>query len=112
VSPFGLPEKVFNEGLVPRGTSTDLLAHAMDSTNPPSGFTSTSMSSGVAGNFGPWVYSVRPIGGIDVNAVLGDLSPNADELEIAIPGGVLTQDIAGAQRFGSDIFIPNPNFVP
>lgn len=66
------PEIIFNEGFSARGSSTDLLAHAIDNTEPPSAFVSTSTSYDVAVQFNrSKVYVLRPVNGIDVNKVLG-----------------------------------------
>ena len=106
------PEVIFNEGFAPRGTSTDLYAHALDNTNPPSFYVSTSRSPDVAAQFNDNVYVVRPTSGIDVNATLGPSSPFPNELEIALPGHVPTSDIRGLTLPNEGRSIINPNYVP
>src|SRR5690606_10084474 len=68
------PEVIFREGFQPRGNSADLFLHALDNTNPPSIYVSTSRSFGAAADFADNVYVVRPVGGIDVNRALGPRS--------------------------------------
>ncbi len=88
------PDIVFKQGLKARGTSTDLLAHAQDSHNPPSAYISTSRSPDVAANFNKdQVYVVRPRGGIDVNATLGPASPYPREQEVAVPWSIKPSDV-------------------
>jgi hypothetical protein len=106
------PDTVFNEGFTPRGNSTDLFAHALDNTSPPSNFVSTSLSPEVAADFGSNVYVIRPTGGINVNQALGPLSPYPGELEIAIPGGVSPTNIRGVTMPSQGVSILNPNWVP
>ncbi len=97
------PSTIFNEGFKTLGNSDDLLLHAIDNTNPPSNFISTSTSPDVATNFATgfgtrdgFVYAIKPKNGIDVNATLGSKSPYPTELEIAVPGGISPKDILGA----------------
>ncbi len=104
------PDEVFSNGFQSRGNSTDLQAHALDNTRPPSAYVSTSRSADVAGDFADNVYVVRPRNGIDVNQVLGSRSPFPDELEIAIPGGVSPSDIRAVTR--GNISILNPGYKP
>ena len=106
------PDVIFNEGFAPRGDSTDLLAHALDNTNPPSAFVATSKSFDAATDFGNNIYVVRPVNGIDVNAVLGAKSPYPWEQEIAIPGGVAPGDIRGLTQVDQGVSILNPNWKP
>ncbi|WP_322027874.1 enterotoxin A family protein [Burkholderia sp. BCC1977] len=111
------PDVIFNEGLRPLGTSTDLHAYALQ--NEPSIFVSTSKSANVARDFadmqgGGYVYTVRvQPQGVDVNTVLGSRSPFPHEVEIAVPGGVNSTDIMGARLVGDTgrfvgPFIRNP----
>jgi len=72
------PDEIFLNGFGPRGTSTDLQAHALDNTLPPSMYVSTSKSADVAVNFASNVYIIKPKNGIDVNATLGSRSPFPD----------------------------------
>jgi RHS repeat-associated protein len=112
------PAEIFNDGLQPRGTSTDLLGYARH--NDPSVFVGTSTSPKTAGGFageGGYVYTVRPgSSAVDVNASLGRMSPFPHETEIAVPGGISPSDIMGARQVGSagltGPFIKNPNYVP
>ncbi len=106
------PDVIFNEGFSPNGTSTDLLSHALDSSNPPSAFVATSKSFDVASGFGDNVYVVRPVNGIDVNSALGPLSPFPEEQEIAIPGGIAPSDIRGVTSPDWGVSILNPNYQP
>lgn len=87
---------IFAEGIEAKGTSTDLLAHALDSGAPPSAFVPTSRMFDVAEGFNSeQIFVIRPIGGIDINATLGPLSPFPGENEIAIPEWIAPQDIRG-----------------
>ena len=97
-------------GFQPRGTSTDLQAHALDNTSPPSIYVSTSKSADVASDFADNVYVVRPRNGINVNATLGSRRPFPDELEIAIPGGVAPSDIRAVTQ--GNVSILNPGYKP
>ncbi|MAJ07410.1 MAG: hypothetical protein CMK04_00990, partial [Ponticaulis sp.] len=106
------PDVIFNEGFAPRGGSTDLLAHALDNTLPPSAFVSTSKSANVAAGFADNVYVVRSTNGIDVNRVLGPASPFSHELEIAIPGRVLNSDVRAVTLPDRGVSILNPNYKP
>ena len=104
------PEVIFEEGFAARGTGTDLLSHALD--NSPSAFVSTSSSADVAAGFADNVYVIRPVNGINVNEVLGRLSPYPSELEIAIPGRILPTDIRGVTLLKQGLSILNPNWKP
>jgi len=112
------PAEIYNDGLQPRGTSTDLLGYARH--NDPSVFVGTSTSPKTAGGFageGGYVYTVRPgSSAVDVNASLGRRSPFPHETEIAVPGGISPSDIMGARQVGSagltGPFIKNPNYIP
>lgn len=101
---------IFNEGLQPRGTNTDLYNYALH--GEPSVFVSTSKSPNVARDFadiqgGGYVSTIRgQAQGLDVNAILGPQSPFPHEFEIAVPGGVNPLDIMGARQVG-----PNGTFV-
>jgi hypothetical protein len=107
------PDVAFNEGLSAKGSSEDLLAHANDSSNPPSAFISTSKSYDVAVGFNSTnVYVVRPTGGIDVNAALGELSPFQNELEIAVPWQIHPGDIRAVTLPQEGVSILNPNWRP
>lgn len=103
-------DEIFSNGFKPRGSSTDLQAHALDNTSPASAFVSTSKSPKVASEFADNVFVVRPRNGVDVNKTLGSKSPFPDELEIAIPGGVAPTDIRAVTT--GNISILNPNFRP
>jgi hypothetical protein len=104
------PTEIFENGFKPRGASTDLQAHALDNTAPPSIYVSTSKSSSVASEFADNVYVVRPRNGVDVNATLGTRSPFPDELEIAIPSGVSPSDIRAVTQ--GNVSILNPGYKP
>lgn len=104
------PSEIFEYGFKPRGTSTDLQAHALRNTDPPSIYVPTSKSANVASEFADNVYVVRPQNGIDVNATLGSRSPFPDELEIAIPGGVSPSDIRAVTQ--GNVSILNPGYKP
>jgi len=107
------PDVIFNEGFAPRGSSTDLLAHAFDNTlPPPSAYVSTSKSAEVAAGFADNVYVVRSTNGIDVNRVLGPASPFPNELEIAIPGRVLPGNVRAVTLPNRGVSILNPNYKP
>ena len=106
------PDVIFNEGFAPRGSSTDLLAHAYDNTLPPSAFVSTSKSADIAAGFSDNVYVVRSTNGVDVNRVLGPASPFPDELEVAIPGRVLHGNVRGVTISGQRVSILNPYYRP
>jgi hypothetical protein len=106
------PSTIFDEGFSARGTSTDLFAHALDNTRPPSAFISTSRSADVAAGFSDNVFVLRPRNGIDVNRALGPRSPFPDELEIAIPWRVDPSDIRGVTLPNEGFSILNPNFTP
>ncbi|WP_456022672.1 RHS repeat-associated core domain-containing protein [Pseudomonas protegens] len=115
------PDEIFKTGFESKGESTDLLLHAMDSDNPPSYYISTSPSRVTAIGFGTkgksrkgYMYTLRKLLGIDVNKVLGNQAPFADEIEIAIPGSIHPADIIGVTPLKKDgsyvgYSIPNPN---
>uniref|UniRef100_UPI0037C0612F scabin-related ADP-ribosyltransferase n=1 Tax=Aquidulcibacter sp. TaxID=2052990 RepID=UPI0037C0612F len=104
------PDVIFNEGFAPRGSSTDLLAHAHDNTLPPSSYVSTSKSAEVAAGFADNVYVVRSNNGIDVNRALGPTSPFPWELEIAIPGGVQPSNVRAVTLPRKGVSILNPDY--
>ncbi|WP_425219429.1 hemagglutinin repeat-containing protein [Ralstonia solanacearum] len=104
------PDVIFNEGLLPRGTNTDLYKYARE--NEASIYVPASKSPNVAREFADmqgegYVYTIRgQPQGLDVNTILGPRSPHPGELEIAVPGGISPFDIMGARRVG-----PNGTFV-
>ena len=111
------PDEIFKTGFQPKGANTDLVKYT--SYNTPSVYVSTSKSADVATQFagkGNYVYIVHPQNGIDVNKVLGGSSPFPDEVEIAVPGGIGTQNIVGARQVNSKgmlgALIPNPYYQP
>jgi hypothetical protein len=119
------PEIIFNEGVKARGVSDDLYLHALDNTNPPSMYVSTSMSEDVAIKFGTkyftedgFYYTIRPSSdALDVNQILGIRSPYVDEMEIAIPVSVPPRDIRAVTPLNRDgtylgYSILNPNWLP
>jgi RHS repeat-associated protein len=116
------PATIFKDGFQPRGTSTDLKDYVVN--NAPSVYvgTTTSKSRAAAGEFcddptkQPYVYTVHPQTGVDVNKAMGSASPFPDEKEIAVPGGIQSRDIEGGQQVNRDgtlgPMIPNPSYVP
>jgi hypothetical protein len=116
------PDVVFQRGFLPRGESTDILAHAKNNVVPPSAFISTSSSADSASAFGSNVYAIRPVNGIDVNATLGDMSPYPTEREVAVPGPIDPSDIRGVtfpypeptpdNPEGNPYSVPNSSWKP
>jgi YD repeat-containing protein len=104
--------EIFRDGFAPRGTSTDLLAHARDNLAPPSAYVASSRSFGEAADFGSNIYIVRPTNGLDVNRILGAASPFPWEQEIAILGRVPRSDIRAVTRPSEGISILNPYYKP
>jgi hypothetical protein len=107
-----LEAEIFRDGFAPRGSSTDLLAHALDNTRPPSAFVPTSRSFDVASGFADSVYVLRPVNGIDVNRTLGSASPFPLEQEIAIFGKVPPSNIRAVTKPAQGISILNPGYEP
>jgi RHS repeat-associated protein len=106
------PDVVFNQGFAPQGTSMNLLAHALDSSNPPSGYISTSISAQIASSFGSNVYVIQtPTNAINVNAALGSASPFPDELEMAVPEPIAGSQIRAVTIFSQGISILNPGYL-
>jgi RHS repeat-associated protein len=112
------PDKVFADGIAPKGTNTDLLAHCSSNT-AGSHFVSTSSSKDIAEGFAGkngYVYVIDTDRGIDANKALGDKSPFPEQLEHSVPGGVKPEEIKGAYKMKggkmTDEFIPNPNYKP
>ncbi|PWC09424.1 RHS repeat-associated core domain-containing protein [Brenneria corticis] len=115
------PDTIFNEGFRTKGNSNDLLAHAVDSNNPPSNFISTTPDKMVATDFATsfgrndgYVYYTRTNNGIDINKTLGSKSPYPNEVEFAVQGGIKPENILGAtpvNKNGSwaNYSILNPN---
>jgi len=112
------PSVVFREGFRAKGASTDLYRHALNSSNPPSAFVSTSKSFDVASGFGGRnVYAVRPRNGLDVNAILGPRSPFPHEMEVAVPWRIPASDIPGftplsLEREVLGLSVLNPRYIP
>jgi RHS repeat-associated protein len=114
------PSEIFRDGFKPRGNSTDVRKHAIDSSNPPSNFVPTSTDITVVPRISSqykYVYVIdKRVKGIDVNKRLGQSSPFPHEAEIAIPGGIRPGDIVGARPIlpGGQLgdFIPNPGYIP
>lgn len=106
------PTEIFEKGFEARGTSTDLMKHALDNTSPPSAFIPTSRSADVASGFAENMYVVRPRNGIDVNEVLGANSPFRHELEIAVPFRIEPSDIRAVTLKSQGMSILNPNWRP
>ena len=107
---------MFEQGLQPKGTNTDLLRHATGN-QPDTNFIATSIrpriAKGFAGKNG-YVYVIRTKNGVDVNVILGSKSPFPEQFEVAIPGGVSNSEIMGAFKMhnGEIVgdFIPNPSY--
>ncbi|GCE91923.1 hypothetical protein MSKU15_3524 [Komagataeibacter diospyri] len=107
------PETTFRDGFSPHGDSMDLLAHVVDSSNPPSGFISTSKNFDVASSFGSNVSVIsRPANAIDVNAALGMKNPFPGEEEVAVPGKISGSQIRAITIISKNISILNPGYVP
>ncbi|MEO7697896.1 MAG: RHS repeat-associated core domain-containing protein [Opitutus sp.] len=106
------PATIFKEGFTARGSSTDLLSHALDNTRPPSAFVSTSKSAELANTFADNVYVVRARSGIDVNEVLGPRSPFPSELEVAVPFRIAPTDVRAVTLPQQGVSILNPNWIP
>jgi hypothetical protein len=115
------PEVIFNEGFQPRGTNTNLYDYA--ASNVPSVYVPATTSPNVARWFaeiqdGGFVYTMRgQPQGLDVNAILGKMSPHPTEFEIAVPGGIHPSDIMGARAVTPNgtftgPFIKNPTYTP
>jgi len=107
-----LEAEIFRDGFAPRGNSTDLLAHALNNTRPPSAFVPTSRSYDVASGFADNVYVLRPVNGIDVNRTLGSASPFPWEQEIAIFGKIPPSNIRAVTRPAEGVSILNPGYKP
>jgi adhesin HecA-like repeat protein len=111
------PEEIFESGFEPLdpGSNTSLEDYVIF--NDDSNFVGTSTSFSVAGNFanGRFVYDIdRPNFGIDVNSAF-PTNPLSHEMEVAVPGGIDTSMIRGAQLVDSSgqpigDYIPNPNY--
>jgi hypothetical protein len=107
------PIGFLKEGFFARGTSTDLLAHAMNNQNPPSAFIATSYSPEIAAQFGSgkYVYVIKqPEHAVDVNRVLGAKSPYSWEMESAIPWHVPPSDLRGVTFPQKGFSYINPHF--
>ena len=112
------PDKVFTQGIAPKGTNTDLLSHCKTNT-AESHYVSTSESKEIATGFAGkngYVYVVDTNRAIDANKTLGDKAPFPEQLEHSVPGGVKPEEIKGAYKMKggkiTDEFIPNPNYIP
>jgi len=105
-------EKVFDRGFRAKGSSTDIVKHAIDSDNPPSAFVGTSKSRDVARGYNPsQIYVIRPRNGIDVNRELTlRKMPPRYEQEIAVQNRVLPGDVRAVTL--PDRSILNPNYKP
>lgn len=124
------PDKIFEEGFVPRSPGSNVSLEDYVDLNTPSSFVSTTKNppSGTAvegspeyfgtayGEIPGYVYTIdNPGGGIDVNKVYpGAAFPN--ENEIAFPGGINTNCIIGCipvapNGVSTGPLIPNPNYT-
>ncbi|WP_204292496.1 scabin-related ADP-ribosyltransferase [Micromonospora gifhornensis] len=121
---------IFNTGFQPQDVSNTDLASFVDGNR--GAFVSTSrlenlnFLGGPSGPHGPYIFrfEIHAPGGVDVNASLGDrIDPlHRNQLEVAFPGGIRTENIRGARRVtdgGAPFmpvtlgpFLPNPNFNP
>ncbi|TCW85641.1 adhesin [Burkholderia sp. SRS-46] len=115
------PDVIFKEGFQPSGTNADLYNYVQQ--GGPSNFVSTSLTPNVAREFAElqgegYVFTINTQPkGVNVNAVLGKLSPFPDEIEIAVPGGIRVSDIMGGRRVDMNgkfvgPFVKNPFYVP
>ena len=110
------PDVVFPQGIQPKGTNTNLLEHATTNT-AKSIYVPTSkdlaIGEGFAGKNG-WVYVIDSDRGIDLNSTLGPKSPFPEQNEVAMPGGILPEEIVGGYKVNKGIrtedLIPNPNY--
>jgi RHS repeat-associated protein len=92
------PETVFERGIQPKGVNPSVLSHA-SSNSARSMFVSASESIDIATAFAGrngWVYVIDTERAIDVNKYLGRRSPFPEQMEHAIPGGVLPEEVIGA----------------
>ena len=115
------PRIIFLEGFQPKGTAEDLERYF--ALNKPSNFVGTSKSFEMGGEFAGaeegYLYIISPNAqteGFDINEIYGTKHMDAEELEVAIRGGIPTKDIVGAMpvyRSGAPAgpLILNPNFV-
>lgn len=111
-----LPSEIFDLGFEPHGKNMNLMDHVSGSDT--SGYVATTKSPGFAAGWigeDSYVYSIQNSGkGVDVNATLGSRSPIPHQQEVAVPGGIPSSGIIGAQRVlpGNKLgpMIPNPNF--
>ncbi|MFG2573360.1 hypothetical protein [Streptomyces sp. NPDC048481] len=110
------PEDIFENGFVPKDSSNTDLRHYV-AEDDPSAFVSTSYHEDIGDEFGgKYTYELDVPGGIDVNKTLWD-HPLAYEEEVAFPGGIRSEYIAGASSYDYGTgergdFIPNPNYIP
>ncbi|MFA6135147.1 MAG: RHS repeat-associated core domain-containing protein [Phycisphaerae bacterium] len=109
------PEVIFAGGFQARGTNLDLSGHLLDNMNPPSAFIATTKSFEFAAGSSDaqYVYAVRPINGLNTNALVWKHSPME---EISIPWHVDAVNIPGVTILGPNgrpaISICNPNYRP
>ena len=106
------PEVAFKEGFTPKGSGNDLLAHTTSNTTPGN-FVSTSADKWIAQQFAcknGYVYEIDASNYIDVNSALGANSPFPEQMEFAIPGGIIPSQIKGAWTSTGE-FIPNPGYL-
>ena len=108
------PDKVFVEGLKPKGTSDNLLDHVTN--REPGNYISTSKSFDIAKEFAGkngYIYDIEAAGGIDVNLTLGENSPYPEQGEVSFPGGIPPSEIRGAwpvNKFEVGEYIENQNY--
>lgn len=96
---------VLETGYKSWGKNQDLYLHAdgstnMDSDNPAGLYVSTSTQSQTALNFAGhpphntgWVYKMKIKAGINVNTLLGGISPHTEEKELSVPYEIPQSDI-------------------
>lgn len=107
------PAQVFKDGFQSKGNVMDLQKHA-SANSPNTGFIPTSqtqeIATGFAGKNG-YTYIIRDNGtGLNVNKTLGIDSPFPEQLEVAFPHAISSEDIVGAISKKDGTFIPNPNY--
>jgi hypothetical protein len=113
------PSVIFQNGFQPKNTQSSPL-HPFIDKNASSGFVSTTNQPRIPNDqkFGGFKFHIHAPGGIDAGKTFGTNLPHLDkgESEITFPGGIRTQNIAGAQPLNRDGtlggFMPNPHFKP
>ena len=106
-SPLELESTNF-KAMTPRGTSTDLRTHQLDSKIPPSNYVSTAQTPQGAALVNPngYLYTIQKTQGFDVNASLGKTSVYPREVEIAVPYSISPSQIVGVQTVSGGVLGP------